>query len=61
MPGEPLAVVRVRVSDFALEWLKAVAQLLEAVETADPIMVEGPVWDAAQNVRQVMWASARSE
>lgn len=58
MPADPIAVVRIRLDDFATEWLAAVNDLLDAVENADPIMVEGDVADAAQNVRDVMWKNA---
>lgn len=52
---EPLAVVRIRLDDLPLAWMLAVADLLAAIDAADAIMVEGPVRDAADNVRRVLW------
>jgi hypothetical protein len=52
--------VRVRLHQFSEEWLLAVAALLAAVDDADPVMVDGPVRDAADDVRAVMFASYRA-
>lgn len=48
-------VYRIRFDSLPLTWLAAVADLLAAVDNADPIMVEGPVRDTADRVRDVLW------
>lgn len=48
-------VYRIRFDSLSIAWLEAVADLLAAVDDADPIMVEGPVRDAADRVRDVLW------
>lgn len=54
------AVVRVRWSDLSLEWLCAVADLVQAIDDADPIMVEGPVREAADNVQAVVYRARQA-
>lgn len=47
---EPLAVVRIRISDLAMEWLDAVGELVRAVEAGEPERAE----ECAARVREVM-------
>ena len=47
-------VCRIRLSQLSSAWLTAVADLLAAIDDADPIMVEGPVADAADRLRTVL-------
>lgn len=50
-----VACVRIRFDEMPIRWLQAVADLLTAVDHADAVMVEGPVRDAADRVREVVW------
>jgi hypothetical protein len=56
--GVPIAVVRIRPSDFALEWMQAVADLLEAVENDEPPEM---IRDRAAYVRHVLWGAKAAE
>jgi hypothetical protein len=51
-------VCRIRLADLPAAWLAAVADLLAAVDAADPVMVESDVRDAADRVRAVLFAGA---
>ncbi len=51
-------VYRIRFDSLSLAWLEAVADLLCAIDDASEVMVEGPVRDAADRVRDVIFGAA---
>lgn len=54
----PNATVRIRLHELAVEWLDAVAELLDRVETADPALLEDAIGESAAKVRAVMFRAA---
>jgi hypothetical protein len=50
--------VRIRLHQLTLDWLEAVAVLLQEIDQADPVLVTDEIKASAANVRDVMFASA---
>jgi hypothetical protein len=54
----PNAVVRIRLHELSVEWLEAVAELLQRIENADRALLEDAILDGAYRVRSVMFRAA---
>lgn len=52
------AYIEIRLDQFALEWIEAVAELVTAVHDADPMLLCDRVAEAAVRVDEVMFQNA---
>ena len=50
----PLAVVRIRLDDLAAAWLDAFADLIAAIDEADPVLVTDEILEAAEAAKAVL-------